>query len=188
MNEQEISLRIENVKEHVSIFEVLNYYGVGLTRGEGAEQQVSCPFHGHRGDLRKSARVYESSQKFHCFFCGFTLDVIAFVQEYEGCNFLRALNILEQNFSVPQIEFEDIADDIGKTFYKRKTSYTLPALLSLYEFCEGEIIKRKKSFNLKTYSKLFLFLESTLNKLRDSKITGEEAFDQLTKLRAKIEA
>ena len=85
MNEQEISLRIENVKEHVTIFDVLNFYGVKLSRGEGAEQQVHCPFHGHRGDLRASARVYESSQKFHCFYCGFTLDAIAFVQEYEGC-------------------------------------------------------------------------------------------------------
>jgi len=187
MNEEEIRLRIENVKNHITIFEVLNYYNVGLTRGEGSEQQVSCPFHGHRGDVRKSARVYESSQKFHCFFCGFTLDVIAFVQEYEGCNFLRALSILEQQFSVPQIEFEDITGDIGKTFHKSKSSYTISALLNLYDFCEQEIIKRKKSFSLKTYSKLFLFLESIFNKLQDSKITGEEAFEQLTKLRAKIE-
>jgi len=187
MNEEEIRLRIENVKEYISIFDLLNFYGVELSRGSDVEQQVHCPFHGHRGDVRASARVYESSQKFHCFYCGFTLDVIGFVQEYEGFNFLRALSFLEQNFNVPKIEFEDITDDIGKAFYKNQKSYTLESLLSLYDFCEEQIIKRKKSFDLKTYSRLFLFLESVVSKLKNNLISSKEAFDQFTKLRTKIE-
>lgn len=179
--------RIENIKEHVSIFDILRYYNVELTRGENNEQQVRCPFHGHRGDKRASARVYSDSQKFHCFYCGFTIDVITFVQQYEGINFFRALSFLEHNFNVPQIEFKDVTDDLDKTFHRDKSIYTNQSLLNLYEFCEELVIRKKKSFNLKTYSKLFLFLESIVTKLQNSKINGEEAFEQLTLLRSKIE-
>lgn len=183
----DIGFRIENIKEHVTIFDVLRFYDINLPRGQDVEQQIRCPFHGHRGDLKPSARVYHSSLKFHCFYCGFTLDAIAFVQEFEGVNFLRALSFIEYNFGVPQIEFVDIADDIGRTFYKSK-EISVNALLNLYEFCEGLIIKKKKFFGLKTYSKLFMFLDSIVNKLIDNKITGIEAFEQLTKLREKAEA
>jgi len=180
--------RIQNVKEHVDIFDVLKFYGVDLKRGGDFEQQIRCPFHGHRGDLRPSARVYTSSQKFHCFYCGFTLDVISFVQEYEGISFLRSLSFLEHHFNVPQIRSTDVVDDLKITLSKSTKGLSIEALLNLYEYCERLMINKKRSFDLKTYSKLFLHLDSIVNKLREDTLSIEQAFNALTEIQVKVNA
>jgi len=184
--------RIENVKEHVTIFQVMQHYGIELVRGADHENQVRCPFHGHRGDMRPSARVYPDTQRFHCFYCNFNFDVIAFVKEYEGFNFLRALSYLEGHFNVPAVEVKDTEEVISKTFFeqpkKKGIKLESDSLLRLYELCEELLIKRKKSFSLKTYSRMFLFLDSTVNALLDESVDLQETYERLTKLKRKIEA
>ena len=184
--------RIENVKEHVTIFQVMQHYNITLVRGADNENQVRCPFHGARGDMRPSARVYPDSQKFHCFYCNFTFDVIAFVKEYEGCNFLRALSYLESHFNVPAVEVKDTEEVISKTFFekpkKKGIKLESDSLLRLYELCEELLIKRKRSFSLKAYSRMFLFLDSTVNALLEETVDLQETYTRLTKLKKKIEA
>ena len=186
------SARIDNVKDHVSIFQVMKHYNIELVRGADHENQVRCPFHGFRGDMRPSARVYPDTQRFHCFYCDFNFDVIAFVKEYEGFNFLRALSYLESHFNVPEVEVKDTQKVIEQTFFEKPKKKGIQlesnSLLRLYELCEDLLIKHKRKFSLKTYSRMFLFLDSTINTLLEESLDLQETYERLTKLKKKIEA
>ena len=125
---------------------------------------------------------------FYCFFCGYALDVINFVREYEGISFFRALSYLEYNFSVPKISSEALKDDLYTTLKTNTPKLEEDKLLKLYEYCDSLIVKRKQNFSLESYSKLFLFLEATVCKLRDNLITVDEAFNQFSKVRKAVES
>ena len=60
-------------------------------RRSGANFVARCPFHGER---TPSFHVNRNKQIFKCFGCGEAGDVIGFVQKYESCSFMEALEIL----------------------------------------------------------------------------------------------
>lgn len=55
------------------------YFGLMYVRDFG-NTQCSCPFHGE--DKHPSARIYESSNSFFCFACGFAKSVIRFSKDH----------------------------------------------------------------------------------------------------------
>jgi hypothetical protein len=160
------SARIDNVKDHVSIFQVMQHYNIELVRGADHENQVRCPFHGFRGDMRPSARVYPDT--------------------------LRALSYLESHFNVPEVEVKDTQEVINKTFFEKPKKKGIQlesnSLLRLYELCEDLLIRHKRKFSLKIYSRMFLFLDSTINTLFEESLDLQETYARLTKLKKKIEA
>lgn len=69
--------KMEIVHENVSIFDAFDLSGLPIKYDSRTiPSQIACPFHGV--DLHKSARVYPSSNSFHCWFCDKSWDVIAF--------------------------------------------------------------------------------------------------------------
>ena len=70
----------EEIKERVSIRDVLTSYGVKI-RGN----MCSCPFH---KDRDPSMAIYENSVK--CFSCGFSGDIFSLTQKMDNCSFKEA--------------------------------------------------------------------------------------------------
>lgn len=72
----------EEIKDSVSLEEVISGYGVRLNR----QRFVCCPFH---NDKNPSMKIYPNNT-FFCFGCGASGDVIKFVEMFEGISFKDA--------------------------------------------------------------------------------------------------
>jgi len=78
-------MTVEEIKETVSMREVLAQYGVKV----GRNGMCCCPIHNEK---HPSMKVYDDGYK--CFACGSGGDVFRFVQDMEGCDFKQAFTIL----------------------------------------------------------------------------------------------
>ena len=90
---------IQQVKRANDIADVIGSY-LEL-RSRGTTLFARCPFHGEKTG---SFSVNRNMQIFHCFGCGESGDVIGFVQKYESCSFMEALEILAKraNLKMPE--------------------------------------------------------------------------------------
>jgi len=70
----------EEIKERVSVRDVLKQHGVKIKRN-----MCSCPFH---KDNDPSMAIYDKSV--YCFSCGFSGDVFALTQKLDNCSFKEA--------------------------------------------------------------------------------------------------
>lgn len=70
----------EDIKERVSVRDVLQEHGVKIRRN-----MCSCPFH---KDTNPSMAIYEKTVK--CFSCGFSGDVFALTEKMDNCSFKEA--------------------------------------------------------------------------------------------------
>ena len=84
----------DEVKTKVSMKDVLEMYGIYPSRGTNI---YKCPFH---SDSKPSANIIKGCEKFHCFPCDLTLDIIDFVQKKEGCGVKTAITILDKKFKL----------------------------------------------------------------------------------------
>lgn len=82
--------RFEELKQQVSMPEVLNLYGI---RQIG--KKALCPFH---DDRHPSMQVYEDG--FYCFTCGAGGDVVSFVSRLYGIGNSEAAERLNQDFGL----------------------------------------------------------------------------------------
>ena len=82
--------RIERIKQHVSIVEIIGRYAT--LRRSGEYLLGLCPFH---PDHHPSLVVYPATGTFYCYGCQKHGDVITFVQEREQLTFGQALDALE---------------------------------------------------------------------------------------------
>lgn len=107
----------QEIKDRVSTKEVLSFYGVHVdSRGF-----ANCPFHRER---TASMKVYDGNRGYHCFGCGKSGDVIAFVRDYFGLSFVDAIKKLNDDFSLGFPIGEKISRnrqrDIAKQAYNRR--------------------------------------------------------------------
>ena len=104
---------IQQVKRANDIADVIGSY-LEL-RSRGTTLFARCPFHGEKTG---SFSVNRNMQIFHCFGCGESGDVIGFVQKYESCSFMVALEILAKraNLKMP----ETAAQRQDKEFAEKK--------------------------------------------------------------------
>ena len=84
-----MSIDIEALKASTDIVAVVGAY-VALKK-QGAEYKAQCPFH---ADATPSFYVIPNKRICHCFGCGWTGDVIDFLQEKEGIDFKAACDRL----------------------------------------------------------------------------------------------
>ena len=70
--------------------DVVEAAGVPL-RGRGRVRQAACPFH---EEAEGSFTVYADTERFHCFGCGATGDVLDFIQRTEGLTLPEAIQRL----------------------------------------------------------------------------------------------
>lgn len=86
---------IAKVKERADIVEVISSY-ITLHK-KGSRMIGICPFH---NDHHPSLNVHPVKQRFHCFACGATGDVIEFIKLYHQTDFQEAVNILAQRYGI----------------------------------------------------------------------------------------
>jgi DNA primase len=104
----------ETVRQQADIVRVIGDY-IQL-RKAGAQNFVGlCPFHGEK---TPSFSVHATRQFFHCFGCGKSGDVFAFVQEREQISFPEAVRLVAEKAGIPlpkmQYSSESEAEDAGR--------------------------------------------------------------------------
>lgn len=90
---------IQQVKRANDIVDVVGSY-LEL-RQKGTTHWARCPFHGEK---TPSFSVNRNLQIYKCFGCGESGDVIKFVEKYESCSFIEAVEILAKrvNLKMPE--------------------------------------------------------------------------------------
>jgi len=87
----------ETVRQQADIVRIIGDY-IQL-RKAGAQNFVGlCPFHGEK---TPSFSVHATRQFFHCFGCGKSGDVFAFVQEREQISFPEAIRLIAEKVGIP---------------------------------------------------------------------------------------
>ena len=83
-------MNTENIKQSHNIVDYINQY-VPLKPSGSGEFKALCPFHSEK---TASFTVSEKKQFYYCHGCGATGDVIKFVEQYQGVEFVDACKIL----------------------------------------------------------------------------------------------
>lgn len=98
--------QIQEVKEASDIVEIIGSR-VSLQRA-GKYFKANCPFHSERSP---SFFVDDALQRYKCFGCGESGDVITFLEKYEGMSFSEALEYLAQKAGIELQKFTKSKDD-----------------------------------------------------------------------------
>lgn len=85
---------LEQLKEKISMLEVLEAYGQYPIRGRN---NYRCFAH---KDNRPSGGLTKKGDKFHCFACGWTGNIFDVVQLFEKCDIKTAMKILDDKFKL----------------------------------------------------------------------------------------
>lgn len=97
---------VQQVKRANDIVDVIGSY-LDLRRS-GTTFFARCPFHGEK---TASFAVNRDRQIYHCFGCGEGGDVIKFVQQYESCTRMEALEMLAKRANIPMPETSRARND-----------------------------------------------------------------------------
>src|SRR5438128_726426 len=101
---------LDRVKSTVDIVRTVGEY-VKLKRASPQRYQGLCPFHQEK---TPSFSVYVDKQRYKCFGCGQSGDVVQFVQEMQGVTFWEALKSLAEQNGIPIPRRTDLADPEAK--------------------------------------------------------------------------
>lgn len=191
MEKSYLDARIENIKDSITVVDLMNFFGVRVEYSDRA-CQVRCPFPGHkRDDAVKSARIYPDTNMFYCFVCttGQPWDVIEFTMKYENLSFLEALSFLEREFKIDLIDeklfpeeiSQEVEEALRQSFQKReiRVEDRIRAL-------EKQIIRSRDALTLKQYYKLFLALDKLAFDFRQENKSQSEVIGLLKKLERKL--
>ncbi len=85
------------VKEQADIVRIVGEY-VKLRKSGAQNFQGLCPFHQEK---TPSFSVHATRQFFHCFGCGASGDVFAFVQKIENITFPEAVRLVAEKLKIP---------------------------------------------------------------------------------------
>ncbi|MDA7746287.1 DNA primase [Psychromonas sp.] len=93
-------------------------------RKKGKDYRACCPF--HNGSNNSSFSVSSDKQFYHCFNCGVSGNVISFLMDYDGIEFVDAVEVLAEQLSieVPREESNGQAQS-PTTYVDRKDLYQL---------------------------------------------------------------
>ena len=165
-------LRIEQIRKHVTIFEVLERMGLDY---EVATQQIRCPFH---DDHSPSARVFADQNKIWCFTEQRGWDVIDAVQTWQQLPSLDdACTWLEREFGVPGVT-QSLQGSL-----RTQLSRSLPPDVSEgIKLVEERLHGRKRQLGFERYTKLLMALDLTIYQHTERLITPPQFAAQLTKI------
>ncbi|MBU0974424.1 DNA primase [Patescibacteria group bacterium] len=101
--------QIQEVKEASDIVEIIGSR-ISLQRA-GSYMRGLCPFHGEKSP---SFFVDESLQRFKCFGCGESGDILTFLEKYDGMTFAEALEELANRAGITLQKFTKTTDDVHR--------------------------------------------------------------------------
>jgi len=131
---------ISDLKAKNDIVEVISSYLQVTQKGKG--YWALCPFH---NDRNPSMSINKDGQFYHCFVCNSGGDVINFVQNYESCTFMEAVEILAKR---AKIEIPQIASSPNKEIAEKKKirDDCLSACLFTAKYYNGNLWKKGGEF------------------------------------------
>lgn len=99
--------QVQQVKDATNIIDIIGDR-LKLQRA-GSSFKANCPFHSEKSP---SFNVNEQMQRYKCFGCGESGDVLEFLQKYEGMTFLESLRYLADRAGIELEDFQrTTADD-----------------------------------------------------------------------------
>ncbi len=98
--------QVNEVKDSVNIIDVIGER-IDLKRA-GSSYKAICPFH---SESSPSFFVNEQMQRYKCFGCGASGDVIEFLEQYDGMSFLEALKYLADRAGIKLKEYHKSKND-----------------------------------------------------------------------------
>ncbi len=110
---------VEAVVEASDIVEVVSTRSP--LRRVGSRWVGRCPFHEER---TPSFSVNPERRLYHCFGCGRGGDLITFVRETEGLDFVQAVEWLAERFRV-QLEYEEASPEVERSRRRRERLFSL---------------------------------------------------------------
>ena len=97
---------------------------------KGKDYRACCPF--HNGSNNSSFSVSSDKQFYHCFNCGVSGNVVTFLMEYDGIEFVDAVEVLAEQLSI-EVPREETGHKQSTTSYvDRKDLYQLMSDITRY--------------------------------------------------------
>lgn len=117
---------------------------------KGKDYRACCPF--HNGNNNSSFSVSSDKQFYHCFNCGASGNVLSFVMEYDGIEFVDAIETLAESLSLDVPREEGNANNNQPvTYVDRKDLYQLMADITI--FYQQQLRSHKNSKQVIDYLK-----------------------------------
>lgn len=100
-------------------------------RKKGKDYRACCPF--HNGSNNSSFSVSSDKQFYHCFNCGVSGNVVSFLMDYDGIEFVDAVEVLAEQLSI-EVPREDSGKPQQNTasYVDRKDLYQLMGEITKY--------------------------------------------------------
>lgn len=164
-----LELRVEAIRQHVTIFELFEKMGVDVTP---ETQQMRCPFH---ADRNPSARVYAEQNKIYCFTCQKSWDVIEAAIDHYHLSFPDAVIWLEQEFAVP-----GGTSGLVGTIRTQLASRVAPDIRQVADSVEQVLKSTRKTMGFTRYAKCLQALDLTVYEAAEKKIKQDEVMQRMT--------
>jgi hypothetical protein len=185
------NLRVNGVKENVSMTDVLHLFGITVHTVD-REFQYPCPLHGDGRDSSFSARYYPDSESTYCFACHKSRDVVEWVRDAKGLSFSKALAFLEQSFDLAPIPLPAFLKEKENTFASEiadlfEDSNDGISLLDRIHSLDKTIRRKIKSgADMSKVIKAFFLLDVLDHDLRRGSIEEEKAMRVFTKIQSAV--
>jgi DNA primase len=116
-------IKDQSVRDVVAAANIVEVVGqrTSLRKGSGSRYMGRCPFHDERSP---SFSVNADLNVYHCFGCGKGGDVVTFVRETEGLDFVGAIEWLAERFRVP-LEYEEVSPQADQSRRRRERLHAL---------------------------------------------------------------
>lgn len=85
----------EEIKERVSMRQILEHYGIYPVRGTNIYRCIE-----HTPDRKPSANIIKGAEKFHCFVCHKSWDIFDIVELFEKCGKTTSAKIIDEKFGL----------------------------------------------------------------------------------------
>lgn len=164
-----LEIRVANIRQHVTIFELFEKMGVDVTP---ETQQMRCPFH---ADRNPSARVYAEQNKIYCFTCQKSWDVIEAAIDHYHLSFPDAVVWLEQEFGVP-----GGTTGLVGTVRTQLASRVSPDIRTVADSVEQVLKGSRKALGFERYTRCLQALDLTVYEAAEKKIKTDEVLRRMT--------
>ncbi len=116
-------IKDQSVRDVVAAAKIVDVVGLrtSLRKSSGTRYMGRCPFHDERS---ASFSVNSDLNLYHCFGCGKGGDVVTFVRETEGLDFVGAIEWLAERFRV-EVEYEESSPQADESRRRRERLFAV---------------------------------------------------------------